>query len=66
MKTTICTDCGSIALRMGTKGRAYCGAHANKAWEQTKEDGTRRSRLADIRSAEERDNFFHERMLRAI
>jgi hypothetical protein len=39
MKTTICTDCGSIALRMGTKGRAYCGAHVSKAWEQVQEAG---------------------------
>jgi hypothetical protein len=61
-----CTECNSIALRLGTRGRAYCGAHENKAWEQAKEDGAHKSRMADIRSAEERDNFFHERMLRAV
>lgn len=61
-----CTECGNVAMRLGTKGRAYCFKHEQKAWDQTKEDGTRRSRMADIRSAEERDNFFHERMLRAV
>lgn len=34
-----CTECGNTAMRLGTKGRAYCSAHEDNAWSQVRTAG---------------------------
>lgn len=61
-----CSLCGKPALRVGSKGRGYCGAHELNAWQQIKRESIHKSAEAEAHSERVRMEYNQDRLERAI
>lgn len=48
-----CEECKGTAIRVGTKGRGYCKAHEQEAWDQMREE----AKIKDARQRNEREEI---------